>query len=102
MAVGSVHYDDLPALIAERLGLDVHPARRVMHPVGGETPLRALDVAASRIASRESRMCLLAGAETTHAARHTPEQRRPRDRSSPRLTMSESWQALAPSFAIGI
>ena len=68
MAVGSWHYDDLPGAVAAALGLDVPAARRARHPTGGETPLRALDVAATRIAAGRSRACLLAGAEGTRAA----------------------------------
>ena len=39
-----------------------------MHATGGETPLRALDDAAARVASGEARVVLLAGAEGTRAA----------------------------------
>ena len=47
-------------------------------------------------------MCLLAGAETTHAARRTPKGQRARERPPAGLAMSDSWRALQPSFAIGI
>jgi len=67
MGVGSWWYDDLPGLVAQRLGADVAPGRRRMLPTGGETPLRALDVAAARIAAGDARVVLLAGAEGTRA-----------------------------------
>ena len=68
MPVGAWSYDDLGALVAERLQLSVAPACRRVHPAGGETPLRALDDAAARIASGDARVVLLAGAEGTRAA----------------------------------
>ncbi len=68
MPVGSWPYDDLGRLVAERLSLTLPPARRPVHPTGGETPLRALDVAAGRIAAGDSRVVLIAGAEGTRAA----------------------------------
>ena len=67
MGVGSWWYDDLPGLVAQRLGADVPAGRRRMLPTGGETPLRALDVAAARIAAGDARVVLLAGAEGTRA-----------------------------------
>jgi len=67
MGVGSWWYDDLPGLVAERLGADVPAGRRRMLPTGGESPLRALDVAAARIADGEAKVVLLAGAEGTRA-----------------------------------
>jgi len=67
MGVGSWWYDDLPGLVAQRLGADVAPTRRRMLPTGGETPLRALDVAAARIADGDAKVVLLAGGEGTRA-----------------------------------
>lgn len=67
MGVGSWWYDDLSGLVAQRLGADVAPGRSRMLPTGGETPLRALDVAAARIAAGDARVVLLAGAEGTRA-----------------------------------
>ena len=68
MPVGSWPYDDLAALVTDRLALDVSPARRRVHATGGETPIRVLDAAAARIAAGEARVVLLAGAEGTRAA----------------------------------
>jgi hypothetical protein len=48
MPVGSWSYDDLGALVAGDLDLAVPPARRRVHPTGGETPLRALPTASTR------------------------------------------------------
>jgi acetyl-CoA acetyltransferase len=68
MPIGAWPYDDLPALVVERLGLDAARVRAREHPVGGETPVRALDAAAARIAAGDARVVLLAGAEGTRAA----------------------------------
>jgi acetyl-CoA acetyltransferase len=67
MPVGAWSYDDLGALVAQRLQVDVPRERRRIHPTGGETPLRALDDAAARIASGSARVVLVAGAESTRA-----------------------------------
>ncbi|MFN8026672.1 MAG: acetyl-CoA acetyltransferase [Acidimicrobiia bacterium] len=67
MGLGSWFYDDLPGLVGQRLGADVPASRRRMLPTGGETPLRALDLAAARIADRQAKVVLLAGAESTRA-----------------------------------
>jgi acetyl-CoA C-acetyltransferase len=67
MPVGAWPYDDLPGLVVERLGLDPARVRAREHPVGGETPIRALDAAAARIAAGAARVVLLAGAEGTRA-----------------------------------
>jgi acetyl-CoA C-acetyltransferase len=67
MPIGAWPYDDLPGLVVERLGLDATRVRAREHPVGGETPIRALDAAASRIARGDARVVLLAGAEGTRA-----------------------------------
>ena len=67
MPVGSWPYDDLGALVAAELGLDLRPDRRRVHATGGEAPLCALDAAAARIARGEARIVLLGGAEGTHA-----------------------------------
>jgi acetyl-CoA acetyltransferase len=67
MGVGSWFYDDLPGLVAQRLGADVPAGRRRVLPTGGETPLRALDLAAARIADGDAKVVLLGGAEGTRA-----------------------------------
>ena len=67
MPIGAWSYDDLPGLVVERLGLDPARVRPREHPVGGETPIRALDAAAARIAAGDARVVLLAGAEGTRA-----------------------------------
>jgi acetyl-CoA acetyltransferase len=67
MGVGSWFYDDLPGLVAQRLGADVPAGRRRMLPTGGETPLRALDLAAARIADGDAKVVLLGGAEGVRA-----------------------------------
>lgn len=67
MPIGAWPYDDLGALVVERLGLDAGRVRAREHPVGGETPIRALDAAAARIAAGDARVVLLGGAEGTRA-----------------------------------
>ncbi len=67
MPIGAWPYDDLPGLVVERLGLDASRVRAREHPIGGETPIRALDAAAARIAAGDARVVLLAGAEGTRA-----------------------------------
>ena len=67
MPIGAWPYDDLPRLVVERLGLDASRVRAREHPIGGETPIRALDAAAARIAAGDARVVLLAGAEGTRA-----------------------------------
>ena len=67
MPIGAWSYDDLPGLVVERLGLDPVRVRAREHPVGGETPIRALDAAAARIAAGDARVVLIAGAEGTKA-----------------------------------
>jgi acetyl-CoA acetyltransferase len=67
MPIGAWPYDDLPGVVVERLGLDAARVRARVHPVGGETPIRALDAAAARIAEGHARVVLLAGAEGTRA-----------------------------------
>ena len=67
MPIGAWPYDDLPGLVVERLGLERSRVRAREHPVGGETPIRALDAAAARIAAGDARVVLLAGAEGTRA-----------------------------------
>jgi acetyl-CoA C-acetyltransferase len=104
MGVGSWYYDDLPALVAGRLGLDVPASRRTMHPTGGETPLRALDVAATRIAAGDARVCLLAGAEGTRAAVQARQEREtlPWTRAETPARPPRFTGELADSFALGI
>jgi len=67
MPIGAWPYDDLVGLVVERLGLDRSRVRAREHPVGGETPIRALDAAAARVAAGDARVVLLAGAEGTRA-----------------------------------
>jgi acetyl-CoA acetyltransferase len=67
MPIGAWPYDDLPGTVVEQLGLDPARVRAREHPVGGETPIRALDAAAARIAAGDARVVLLAGAEGTRA-----------------------------------
>lgn len=68
MPIGAWPYDDLAGLVVERLGLDATRVRARELAVGGETPIRALDAAAARIAAGDARVVLLAGAEGTRAA----------------------------------
>ncbi len=68
MPIGSWPYDDLGGLVVERLGLDAARVRARVHPVGGETPPRAVDASAARIANGDGRVVLVAGAEGTRAA----------------------------------
>jgi acetyl-CoA acetyltransferase len=62
-------YDDLPAVVALRLG--AHAAtgagRGRMYPVGGETPLRVIDDVARRVQRGETTATLIVGAESTRA-----------------------------------
>jgi acetyl-CoA C-acetyltransferase len=67
MPIGAWPYDDLAALVVERLGLDAARVRARVHPVGGETPLRAVDISAARLANGDARVVLVAGAEGTRA-----------------------------------
>jgi acetyl-CoA acetyltransferase len=67
MPIGAWPYDDLAGVVVERLALDAALVRARVHPVGGETPVRALDAAAARIAHGDARVVLLAGAEGTRA-----------------------------------
>lgn len=57
----SWNYQDLPALLAQRLRLR-HPEMRY-GPIGGETPVRMLVEAAADIADGHSEVAVLAGAE---------------------------------------
>ncbi|WP_127782116.1 acetyl-CoA acetyltransferase [Rhodococcus sp. X156] len=59
--VVSWSYDDLPGLVAQRVGAD--PQHRQYTPVGGQWPARLLDAAAARIAAGESTIALLVGGE---------------------------------------
>jgi acetyl-CoA C-acetyltransferase len=79
-------------------------ARRRGHPTGGETPLRALDGAAARIAAGEARVVLIAGAEGTRAvtrARRAGEELPWTPPGAP-LTMSGFGSELEGAFAVGI
>ena len=104
MPVGAWPYDDLGALVAGHLDLSVPAARRHVHPTGGETPLRALDRAAARIASGEARVVLIAGAEGTRAvtrARRAGEEL-PWTLPGTPLMMSGFGSELERAFAVGI
>ncbi len=65
IALVSWRYDDLPAQLAQTLGLS--PRRAVHGTVGGESPVRFLHDAARRIASGESSVGLVLGAEAQYA-----------------------------------
>ena len=58
-------YPDLPGAVAARLPRA--PARLVLGPIGGETPVRFIDEAAARIARGESAVAAVVGAEAQHA-----------------------------------
>ncbi|MHA6793131.1 acetyl-CoA acetyltransferase [Pseudonocardia bannensis] len=59
--VASWGYDDLPGVLAERLG--AQPRHRFAAPVGGHRPAELLDRAAARVVAGESRVSLLVGGE---------------------------------------
>ena len=65
--VGQVtwRYDDLPALLARRIGAS--PKHLVNGPVGGETPIRLLHEAALRISRGESEVAAIVGGESMYA-----------------------------------
>ena len=56
-------YDDLPALLAERLAAD--PRLRIAAPVGGHWPAALIDAAAARIWAGETAIELVAGGEAS-------------------------------------
>ncbi|WP_371396967.1 acetyl-CoA acetyltransferase [Fretibacter rubidus] len=60
-------YDDLPGQLCK--ALSITPARAVLQPTGGETPLKAVHAAADRIAAGESTLALVVGAEAQHSVR---------------------------------
>lgn len=66
VGVVSWSYDDLPGLIAERIGAT--PFRRHHGPIGGQTPVQFLHEAAQRIARGESAVAAVCGAESSHTA----------------------------------
>ncbi len=59
-------YDDLPGLLAERLGAG--PGWRRHGEIGGHTPVQFLHEAASRIARGEASVAAVCGGEATHTA----------------------------------
>jgi acetyl-CoA C-acetyltransferase len=65
--VGQVtwRYDDLPALLARRIG--AAPQHLVNGPVGGETPIRLLHEAAIRISAGETEVAAIVGGESMYA-----------------------------------
>ena len=105
MRVGSWREDDVPGRVAEELGLSVARERLHTTATGGESPLRALDAVATRIAAGESGVTLIAGAEAsgpgTEGRRErrrweTPTQRR---RSVP---MPPGFNGMSRAFEVGI
>ncbi len=66
VGVVSWPYDDLPALLATRIGTQL--ARRRHGPIGGHTPVQFLHEAAQRIARGESAVAAVCGAEASHTA----------------------------------
>lgn len=58
-------YDNLPALLAERIGAS--PKHLLNGPVGGETPIRLLHDAAIRIAKGETEVAAIVGGEAMYA-----------------------------------
>lgn len=65
--VGQVtwRYDDLPALLARRIGAS--PKHLANGPVGGETPIRLLHEAALRISQGETEVAAIVGGESMYA-----------------------------------
>jgi acetyl-CoA C-acetyltransferase len=68
IALVSWRYNDIGAQLAERLGMA--PKRAVYGTVGGESPVRFLHEAARRIATGESSVGLVIGAEAQYAVNH--------------------------------
>ncbi len=68
IALVSWRYDDIGAQLADRLAIS--PRRNVYGTVGGESPIRFLHEAARRIASGESSVGLVIGAESQYAVGH--------------------------------
>ena len=68
IALVSWRYDDLCALLSERLG--IAPKRSFYGTVGGESPVRYLHEAAQRIALGTSAVGLIVGAEAQYAVNH--------------------------------
>jgi acetyl-CoA C-acetyltransferase len=68
IALVSWRYDDIGAQLADRLA--IFPRRNVYGTVGGESPVRFLHDAARRIASGESGVGLVIGAEAQYAVGH--------------------------------
>jgi len=58
-------YDNLPALLAERIGAS--PKHLSIGPVGGETPIRLLHDAAIRIVKGETEIAAIVGGEAMYA-----------------------------------
>ncbi len=68
IALVSWRYEDLPARLAERLG--IAPKRAFYGTVGGESPVRYIHEAAQRIALGTSSVALITGAEAQYAVNH--------------------------------
>ncbi len=64
VGVVSWPYDDLPGLLSGRIG--AAPARRRHGPIGGHTPVLFLHEAAQRIASGQSAVAAVCGAEASY------------------------------------
>lgn len=57
----SWNYDDLPRLLAQRLGIE--PSHLELSSHGGHTPAMLCDTAAARIAAGEAKMAVVTGGE---------------------------------------
>jgi hypothetical protein len=57
----SWNYDDLPRLLAQRLGIE--PSHLELSSHGGHTPAMLCDAAAARIATGEAKMAVITGGE---------------------------------------
>ncbi len=101
MRVGSWRDDDVPGAVAEALGLSVARERLHSRPTGGESPLRALDAVATRIASGETGVTLIAGAEANGpgaaGGRRAYGARPPRGSRIPR-----EFEGMRQAFQVGI
>ena len=94
MRVGSWRDDDVPGRVAEELGLSVARERLHTSPTGGESPLRALDAVATRIAAGESGVTLIAGAEANGPGAHTQPRRG--------FRMPREFNGMSRAFQVGI
>ncbi len=111
MRVGSWRDDDVPGRVAEELGLSVARERLRTSPTGGESPLRALDAVATRIAAGESGVTLIAGAEANGPGTNGPGAEGARGRrgrwempAQPRrgFRMPREFNGMSRAFQVGI